>query len=177
MTSLPRKTPKAGMLALVALVVVSTLGCVSKYQYEVDRSLLVQENQKLEDALYVTHSQLVDVKRENEALRGRMGGDYDTIPTETPVPRALGTGRRPSPLSLPAEEPAFDGNYGLPEVVVPENGGSELPPDLFQTPSGLRPPSTRTVRTTSSGTLSEGTAFVEEQPLTVPTTPEWGPVR
>lgn len=59
-----------GMLLLALCLA----GCTSRYQTQVEQSLLLQENQRLEDALYVTHAQLVDLKRENESLKGAPAG-------------------------------------------------------------------------------------------------------
>lgn len=84
----------------IMLLVVCTTGCSSRYQTQVEQSLLIQENQRLEDALYVTHTQLVDLKRENESLKTNQdrgtGSSSDTI---SPTPR------------LRKSQPASNDNY------------------------------------------------------------------
>ncbi len=168
------------------LLIVSTFccaGCVSKYQYEVDRSLLMQENQKLEDALYVTHGQLVDAVRENDTLREQLNsGDSGTQSVRSP---AFGAGRRPRSARNAA--PDFGDDYAPPEVVIPEgNDGSSQPPDgirIPRTPSSVLPPSTRTVRAPSMNTSSNGTLSTEpplignDRPVASPSIPEWNPRR
>lgn len=152
---------KTRMFSLSLLLVLfgSLLGCVSRYQYETDRSLLVQENQTLEDALYVTHHQLADAVKENESLRARLGD---------PGADSDGTVSRPSgEFSLPPARrpvaPSADGeDYAPPEVSFPEESeGTTQPPEMFRrTPSSIKPPATRTV------TNSAPPAF-----------PEWSPRR
>ncbi|MDR3197570.1 MAG: hypothetical protein LBU34_06830, partial [Planctomycetaceae bacterium] len=69
------------------LVFSAALGCTSQYQYQTEQSLLLQENQRLENALYVTHAQLVDLKRENDRLRSAKQFGNDINLPERPLTR------------------------------------------------------------------------------------------
>ncbi len=95
-----------------------------------DQSLLLQENQRLEEALYVTHAQLVDLKRENEALKI--------------VKRTDGSGNSATPVTMPAlrsqrYEPLLRDDFDeappfqAPQVTIPENEtGTETLPDSLK---------------------------------------------
>ncbi len=73
-----------GTLTVLALVV----GCAGPYQRQMEQTMLLQENQRLEQALYVTHAQLVDLKKENETLKATAdqtsktpdGSESDPVP-------------------------------------------------------------------------------------------------
>lgn|GEM_PF-4712102 len=54
------------------LLVLFFTGCTSYRQLQLEQTMLLQENQRLEDALYITHAQLVDSTRENEALKNNL---------------------------------------------------------------------------------------------------------
>ncbi|MDR3111077.1 MAG: hypothetical protein LBU65_15515 [Planctomycetaceae bacterium] len=109
---------KTRMFFTITALILLTTGCVSRYQYQVDQSLLVQENQKLENALYVTHHQLVDVQRENEELRNQVS----TAPTTQPSRPARREQVPPDTLDVP---PEF--NPGL-EIPSKTNPATIVPP-------------------------------------------------
>ena len=48
-------------------------GCGSS---QLHQSLLLHENRRLEDALYVSHVQIADLQRENCVLRTQQGGEF-----------------------------------------------------------------------------------------------------
>ena len=92
-------------------------GCASS---QLHQSLLLQENRQLEDALYVTHAQVADLKRENDWLRSKQG-------TETVEPP-----RRSYNGSL-EEEFDFDiaPPFEMPKVILPgQSGTEEIPATL-----------------------------------------------
>ena len=87
-------------------------GCASS---QLHQSLLLQENQRLEDALYVAHAQVTDLKRENDLLRR-------TSATETVEPPKRSFNR-----SLDDEldiVPPFE----MPKVILP--GTTEIPESM-----------------------------------------------
>ena len=47
---------------------------------QLHQSLLLHENRRLEDALYVSHVQIADLQRENSMLRTRQGGEFRQSP-------------------------------------------------------------------------------------------------
>ena len=53
------------------------VGCTNT---QLHQSLLMHENRQLEDALYVAHAQITDLKRENDALRGQPANGYSELP-------------------------------------------------------------------------------------------------
>ena len=48
-------------------------GCTST---QLNQSLLIHENQRLEDALYVAHARLADLQRENDSLRNQQNESF-----------------------------------------------------------------------------------------------------
>ena len=99
-----------GISLLVALVVT---GCASS---QLHQSLLLQENRQLEDALYVAHSQVVDLQRENNWLRNKqnddsldLNEDFDLIPP-----------------------------YEMPKVILPSQPGTTELPDALKGSQGMR---------------------------------------
>ena len=107
-----------------ALLCVLFAGCTSRYQQQVDQSLLLQENQRLEEALYVTHAQLVDMKRENDALKNVK----TTAATNTSEPAPALRSQRYEPMNRDDFDEAPP--YHAPEVIIPdEDAGSAVPPD------------------------------------------------
>ncbi|MDR2704455.1 MAG: hypothetical protein LBC02_01630 [Planctomycetaceae bacterium] len=109
------------------LIFPMVLGCTSQYQYQMEQSLLLQENRRLENALYVTHAQLVDLKRENDALRGtKSSGNNITLP-EQPLTRPKRN------QSLPVENDEEAPPFAPPEIIIPKNTpGSETIPDSLK---------------------------------------------
>jgi hypothetical protein len=116
------------------LIFATVLGCTSQYQYQMEQSLLLQENQRLENALYVTHAQLVDLKRENEVLRGtKSSGNDFTLPTQ-PLTRPKRN------QSLPVENYEEAPPFAPPEIIIPNNNpGSDAVPDSLKSSQLMLP--------------------------------------
>ena len=162
------KTRMFFTLAALGLAL-SMSGCVSRYQYEVDQSLLVQENQKLENALYVTHNQLVDMKRENERLKDRLDDASGT---------ALAPARRPARERIDTSQFDTAPEYAPPKIEIPDNGGSQEVPDLLQTtPSSLVPPIGRSMVRTQPPPRVTSPQETTDSILSSPTFPTWNPTR
>ncbi|MDR0338037.1 MAG: hypothetical protein LBI18_13205 [Planctomycetaceae bacterium] len=103
------------------------LGCTSQYQYQMEQSLLLQENRRLENALYVTHTQLVDLKRENDVLRGSKQSKSERKLPEQPLLRSKQ--KSSSPVEDYEEAPPF----APPEIIIPtEIPGSKTVPDSLK---------------------------------------------
>ncbi|MDR0611175.1 MAG: hypothetical protein LBG58_13780 [Planctomycetaceae bacterium] len=117
------------------LIFATVLGCTSQYQYQVEQSLLLQENQRLENALYVTHAQLVDLKRENDTLRGVKSSEKNnlTLP-EQPLTRPKRN--QATPVEDYDEAPLFT----PPEIIIPkETPGSNTVPDSLKSSQLMLP--------------------------------------
>ena len=112
---------------LPILLICVVVGCVSPFQRQVEQSLLLQENQQLENALYVTHQQLVDLKQENDALKDELAGQTSVSPSETPR-----TSRRTKFAPREALDDAPE--FFPPQILMPEGvPGSTTPPDSLKT--------------------------------------------
>jgi hypothetical protein len=82
------------------------------------QSLLIHENRRLEDALYVAHAQVADLKRENEGLREQQTSEF---------PKPPGRSRAGSWESDLEDFPPFE----MPRVILPdETGIMEVPESL-----------------------------------------------
>lgn len=128
---------RIGIVLLVSLVALT--GCTGRYQMQVEQSLLMQENQRLEDALYVTHAQLVDLKRENDTLRTQVSEGTIRSAPDTPVRsrRAVEDPRdhyddappyEPSTIDIPLDIPgsntlpdALKGARAFPKLMPPRS--------------------------------------------------------
>ena len=102
-----------GISLLYALM---AMGCASS---QLHQSLLLQENRRLEDALYVSHAQVVDLKRENDWLRNKQGTEMVEPP------------RRSYDGSLEEEfdrVPPFE----MPRVILPGHSGTEEVPEALR---------------------------------------------
>ena len=121
---------------LIAMLLLATVGCTGRYQHQLDQSLLLQENQRLEEALYVTHAQLVDLKRENEALKSlQTVGTGRAVKATAPL---LPTRRSPSHDDYDEAPP-----YQAPKVTIPDDApASDTLPDSLKSriPSRVMPP-------------------------------------
>ncbi|MDR0704692.1 MAG: hypothetical protein LBF88_06840 [Planctomycetaceae bacterium] len=120
------------------LIFATVLGCTSQYQYQMEQSLLLQENQRLENALYVTHAQLVDLKRENDTLRGVKSSEKNdiTLP-EQPLTRPKRN--QSSPVENYEEAPPF----APPEIIIPNNNpGTNTIPDSLKSSKLVLPKTT-----------------------------------
>ncbi|MDR1964862.1 MAG: hypothetical protein LBQ50_13910 [Planctomycetaceae bacterium] len=118
----------------LTLILSAFLGCTSRYQYEVDQSLLLQENRRLENALYVTHAQLVDLKRENESLRNTTLRKSNASLPQEPLTRPKRI--QSPPVENYDEAPPFE----PPEIIIPnEIPGSNAVPDSLKSSQILLP--------------------------------------
>lgn len=130
---------KKRLIGMVGVALIFSFGCANQYQYQVDQTLLLQENQRLEDALYVTHTQLVDLKRENEMLKAAQNG------TKKPAPSSSSSGFQLFPGRSNKAEPQEDYDdappFAPPEIIIPETE-STAPPDRLRTQKGITFPET-----------------------------------
>jgi hypothetical protein len=93
------------------IIVLVAAGCGNS---QLHQSLLLHENRRLEDALYVSHAQIADLKRENDSLRKQQESEHFT-----PQGRSWGD-------DLDLMEP-----FEMPPVILPgESGSSEVPDSL-----------------------------------------------
>ena len=114
---------------LAVLVLASLVGCANRYHHQVDQSLLLQENQLLENALYVTHTQLVDMKRENDRLKTMLGQSDDGSISQRGKPME----RRPTDNY--DEAPLYE----VPKVSVPLTPPSTTLPDVLKGSTNIPP--------------------------------------
>lgn len=167
------------MIIASLLLVVST-GCASRYAQQVEQSLLLQENQRLEDALYVTHAQLVDLKRENEALKKAQGNGSGTSPT--PINRARRASGGPSNADAD-DAPPFEPI----QIEIPKDAHeSKTLPDALKSTKNIpipnRPARVKTTHNAVSNNIVSGSADLEPEPV-FPVVdvgqqlPPWSPTR
>ena len=96
------------------LIVLVATGCTSS---QLHQSLLMQENRQLEDALYVAHAQIVDLKRENDLLRNKQGNEMPGPPERS--------------YNGSLEKFDIDAPFEMPKVLVPGHPGTtEVPESL-----------------------------------------------
>ncbi len=151
------KTP-IGILLLVAVLLP---GCANRYQQNVEQSLLLEENRRLYDALYVTHAQLEDLQHENDELR------------EAATLARPGNGPSAPSSYRDEDEPPFV----PPQVTVPPPGGGSSTAPAFLDDGAYRGNrddrygKTVQVSTTAPGELRLP-EFPEEGEF-----PTWSPVR
>ena len=98
------------------LYALAAAGCASPQYHQ---SLLLQENRRLEDALYVTHARVADLKRENDWLRDKQG-------TEVIEP--------PGRSYKESLEEEFDlvPPFEMPKVILPNHPGTEEVPEALK---------------------------------------------
>jgi hypothetical protein len=119
----------------VVILLLAISGCMSSQQRQIHQSLLLQENRRLENALYVTHAQLVKAKRENETLRNAQSRNGDSSRVSTPLLRP----KREQPKQKNFDDAPL---YEPPEIIVPEDHpGSTTLPDALKKSDNLLPPS------------------------------------
>ena len=106
------------VLGVSLLMISAVAGCASS---QVHQSLLLQENRQLEDALHVAHSQVVELKRENDWLRSKQ---------ETEVGKPL----KRSYTGTVEEEFDFDiaPPFETPKVILPGQSGTEEVPESLR---------------------------------------------
>ena len=85
---------------------------------QLHQSLLLHENRRLEDALYVSHVQIADLQRENSMLRTQQGGEFIKSP---------GRGRSNSWDDLELTEPVE-----MPKIMLPSGSGTTDVPDSLR---------------------------------------------
>lgn len=104
------------------LIALAAAGCASS---QLHQSLLLQENRRLEDALYTTHAQVADLKRENDWLRSKQG-------TESQGTESQGTERIEPPRRSDDGSLEFDFDvappFEMPKVILPST--EEVPAAL-----------------------------------------------
>ena len=152
---------------IAVLVLASLVGCSNRYHHQVDQSLLLKENQRLENALYVKHTQLVNMKRENDRLKTMLGQSDSSI-----------TPRRGQPMERrPTDSYDEAPPYEPPKVSAPPVSPSTTLPDIMK--GSVLPPKTK-VATKSDPDYFPPTTVTEptkEEPPTGPVFPEWTPNR
>ena len=88
-------------------------GCMNT---QLHQSLLIHENRRLEDALYATHAQVADLKRENNRLRGQQDSEFP------------GSSRRFQSESWEDDLEPFE----MPKVILPSEPGTSEIPELLR---------------------------------------------
>ena len=97
------------------LIALATAGCTST---QLHQSLLVNENRRLEDALYTVHAQVADLQRENDLLRQQQTNKF----LESPGLSRSGFWDDDFDIDQPLE---------MPKVILPGNSGmTEIPESL-----------------------------------------------
>ncbi len=108
------------LLFIAAIFMLPFSGCANRQMQTVEQSLLLEENRRLYDALYVAHAQLEDLQHENKELR-------ESAPVNSGNSAV-------SPLQNEDDEDIEP--YTPPEIILPPGiqtpeGGSQAPPAFF----------------------------------------------
>jgi len=96
-----------------------TLGCANSQMHQ---SLLMHENRRLEDALYVAHAQLSQLKQENDVLRGRQTGEILELPTRSRSDSWWDDG-----FDFDSTQP-----FEMPTVILPDESETSEVPDVLK---------------------------------------------
>lgn len=168
------------IVAWCALAICS--GCVSRYQHETDQALLLQENQKLEQALYLTHYRLADAERENTILRDTVRNDDNSSTKSSSGMVIEAPRRRRVEGAIPVDNAP---SFAPPQI--PATGGSHTPPSFLQSPNTIPPapnpsiPSTLGKHPKLAGNVSGNVpTMVIDNSATAPVSssfPQWQPTR
>jgi hypothetical protein len=121
------------IVGLIFFVTIS--GCANRFfgRSHTEDSLL-QANRRLEEALVVTHNQLVDLKRENEALKAMTAENAENNENNSiPLPLI----QRNNNIKLDVDDPPIS----LPQVIIPEGKESTTVPDSLKGTSNEMLPS------------------------------------
>ncbi len=115
-------------ILIITILCTLCIGCTGRYQHQMDQSLLLQENQRLEEALYVTHAQLIDLKRENEAIKNVKSSAAGSLePVVTPALRS----QRYEPM--PRDDYDEAPPYQAPQITIPDDAPvMEMPPESLK---------------------------------------------
>ena len=105
---------KAIVFGTSLFIAVWATGCTTHTQLH--QSLLIHENQRLENALYTAHAQVADLKRENNLLRKQQ----TTGPDDTDYQESWNEDWN---IDLPLE---------MPKVILPEQPGTTEVPELMR---------------------------------------------
>ena len=112
------------LVALIALC--CPLGCANRYQHAADKSLLIQENLQLDQALSITQYELMRVQQENDALRRQLervqnagNGTSGGTSNNTPNGRMPPLRSQHEPMGPAPTFDAFDPNLPPPSNQVP----------------------------------------------------------
>ncbi len=141
-------------------------GCANRQMQRVEHSLLLEENRRLEQALYEAHAQLDNLQYENEELQRAASRNRSAVrENEDDEPYM------PPDVSLP---------YGLPpgaspNVTPPPGSGSQTPPSLLDGAYLEKSPyydNQNPVLPASAILPADAEVLLEEEGL-----PAWSPVR
>ncbi|MCL2117857.1 MAG: hypothetical protein FWH27_05455 [Planctomycetaceae bacterium] len=135
-----------------------TSGCANRFQHAADKSLLIQENLQLDQALSITQYELMRAQQDNDALRRQLeqaqnAGNGTTGDRMPPLRSEY------EPVSGTEAYPAFDANH--PNLPPPSN----QVPQRFQRPQQDLPP--------EIPPQSSAAQYVD----TPPGAPQWSPYR
>lgn len=177
-------TKRISTLILAATMLFLGQGCAGRKQQAVDRSMLIQENLQLDQALSIAQYELMLAQQENEALRARIGQ-----PSASDGRLGNGSGGRMPPLRSDYEPmsngvgsaPSFDA-YD-PNLPQPSN---QMPQRFRQQQPNVTPPQNqeqyyqgqgqsdmRQYGTSSPVMQASGVQYVEVPP----DAPQWSPRR
>jgi hypothetical protein len=89
---------------------------------QIENSLL-QANRRLEEALIITHNQLVELKRENESLKTNSISPDIEYPTPLSIIKHNRNQQKTNEINTPIQPP---------QIIIPENGETTNVPDSLK---------------------------------------------
>jgi hypothetical protein len=111
---------RAMIVVLLFFVVLNGCANHSSNRNQVDNPLL-QANRRLEEALVITHNQLVDLKRENELLKANAANSMDEDTMQLPIIHQERTKQPPSNSPIVP-----------PQIIIPDGVESTTVPDSLK---------------------------------------------
>jgi hypothetical protein len=159
------------MLVTLAALCCCALGCANRFQHAADRSMLIQENLQLDQALNLVSYELMLAQQENDALRRQIERVSQNAGGTT---GGVSTGRTP-PLRSQHEQitpPTFEAN------------NPNLPPPSHQLPHHFQRPQQPQLYDPSQHSPSQQPSPQQPPPLSQPSppqttvgVPQWSPHR
>ncbi len=92
------------LILLLGSLTISSVGCVSQAQMNMQRALFAQEYRQLEDELFVAYQNMDRLEKSNFALRSQLGQENDEgEPAARPNRRTRSNGDAPNVAPIPTE--------------------------------------------------------------------------
>ncbi len=158
------------LMALVALACFAP-GCANRFQQSADKSLLIQENLQLDQALNITQYELMLARQENDALRRQLEQSSQNGSGAT-------SGGGVSGGRLPPLRSTYDSGNGAGAAPSFEANDPNLPAPTNQMPNKfMRQPGQPAIAPPQPATVPDTQARATQYVDVPPNAPQWSPQR